>query len=277
MTHSLVYCIWLVFFQTFYFPIPSFYPRFCVDTVQRCFAKGGKVASVTTFKACIDVLTTCTPKWALFENVASIEREVDDDTQLGPSHIMLSFIIQDDSSFSFIIYLISKYLNIYLSFYSVVMRFMQKYSLLQGSWFFSYGYSHSLTGLTIQCDYTVVIIVCNFLFYKLSYNIVYIQYININIIIMLCYHNCLAAALQENKPRALLSWDWENRLQLWMFPHWCFMVWPSAIAQAGLHRLPFVVRWQHRCVSAAVLSQCQDPVGKDVLQASACGHMTFDG
>ncbi|CAK9118311.1 unnamed protein product, partial [Durusdinium trenchii] len=41
----------------------------------------GNVASVTTFHGCLDVLDECSPVWAVFENVESIDREVDDDTQ----------------------------------------------------------------------------------------------------------------------------------------------------------------------------------------------------
>ncbi|CAK9069202.1 unnamed protein product [Durusdinium trenchii] len=41
----------------------------------------GHVASVTTFHACLDVVDTSRPTWAIFENVESIDREVDPDTQ----------------------------------------------------------------------------------------------------------------------------------------------------------------------------------------------------
>ena len=43
----------------------------------------GKVASVNTFEACCDVLKTSSPVWALFENVTSIDREVDPDVNLS--------------------------------------------------------------------------------------------------------------------------------------------------------------------------------------------------
>lgn len=40
------------------------------------------MASVTTFHACLDVVDTSRPTWAIFENVESIDREVDPDTHL---------------------------------------------------------------------------------------------------------------------------------------------------------------------------------------------------
>ena len=43
----------------------------------------GHVASVSTFNGCLTVLDTASPLWALFENVESIDREVDDETQLA--------------------------------------------------------------------------------------------------------------------------------------------------------------------------------------------------
>lgn len=46
-------------------------------------ATKGKVASVSTFTACLDVLESCQPVWSLLENVLSIDREVDQDTLLG--------------------------------------------------------------------------------------------------------------------------------------------------------------------------------------------------
>lgn len=43
----------------------------------------GNVASVSTFHACLDVLDLSTPSWAIFENVESIDKEVDPDLCLG--------------------------------------------------------------------------------------------------------------------------------------------------------------------------------------------------
>ena len=48
------------------------------------FAQGGTVASVSTFQGCVDILEECTPIWALFENVESIDRH-EDNMQLGLS------------------------------------------------------------------------------------------------------------------------------------------------------------------------------------------------
>lgn len=48
----------------------------------------GKVASVNTFAACCDVLKTSSPAWALFENVTSIDREVDPETKTNLEHCL---------------------------------------------------------------------------------------------------------------------------------------------------------------------------------------------
>lgn len=52
---------------------------YCLHLLDHAAAKGN-VASVTTFHGCLDVLDECSPVWAVFENVESVDREVDDDT-----------------------------------------------------------------------------------------------------------------------------------------------------------------------------------------------------
>lgn len=44
-------------------------------------AAEGEVQSVSTFQGCIDILDKCKPLWTVFENVESIDREVDPNTQ----------------------------------------------------------------------------------------------------------------------------------------------------------------------------------------------------
>jgi hypothetical protein len=58
----------------------------------------GKVASVNTFAACCDVLKTSSPAWALFENVTSIDREVDPETNLRRSYSFIHGLIQTYTS-----------------------------------------------------------------------------------------------------------------------------------------------------------------------------------
>lgn len=45
------------------------------------------MASVDTFMACCDVIDACNPQWCVFENVQTIDREVDKDTQLDHSKL----------------------------------------------------------------------------------------------------------------------------------------------------------------------------------------------
>ena len=61
---------------------PKTYSVFQLCNRSRALPKA-KVASVSTFEGCLDILDECAPWIAIFENVQSIDREVEEELLFG--------------------------------------------------------------------------------------------------------------------------------------------------------------------------------------------------